>query len=97
MQFDVGGARIECGAIVVAREFCPCRRSGNAGQDSRSLPDDVAPAPFRLAAFEHDTDRDGSYRLDTHPTASRCLIGRPVTRFWGFMRISLPGVMAKMR
>ena len=40
---------------------------------------------------------DGERGRDAQLTASRCRIGRPVTRFCGFMRISLSGVIARIR
>ena len=42
-----------------------------------------------LRALDDDADRDAGQRRAAHVTASRCLIGRPVTRFCGFRRSTL--------
>src|SRR4051812_42353725 len=96
MQLDLGRASIEQRAIVVAFKLGPGRRVRHAEEHARRPPEIVAPAGRAFAALDNDPDRNTGRRR-VHVTASRCRTGKPLTRFCGFMRISLSAPMAKMR
>src|SRR6185312_15790522 len=68
-------------------------------QHAGAAPDKIDPRRIRLAALDHDADRNSHQWQGggTHVAASRCLIGNPVNRFCGFIRTSRSEAIASIR
>src|SRR5262249_54558783 len=98
IESDLGVADVEPGRLVVALEDGPWRGGGRARQRRDPPPAVIDPLALRLAALDHDADpgrRKGTG--PAHRTASCWRTGSPVTRFCGFMRRVLSGVIARIK
>ena len=91
------GPGIERGAtaIVPRNTQFPGAASGLSGNTAAGCQMKSVHGLVALCALHHDTHRNADQRA--HATVSRCLIGRPVIRFWGSMRSILSLSIAKMR
>ncbi len=98
VQLDLGSAGIKGDAIGFLGQHGPGGSVWQARQCSHRFPREIDPRAVRLAARNDDPDRNpGKSRRNVHSTASKWAIGRPVTRFCGFMRSIRSGVIANIR
>src|SRR5262249_32669533 len=90
IEIDGRTAGIKQRRAVLLAQDCPWVHRRFVRQHTDAAPDEFDPWRIRLSALDHDADWNTQQWLGgrAHVAASRCLIGKPVSRFCGFIRTS---------